>query len=154
MKLVLALFAGSLTAVLAADLPVRQVILYKHGVGYFERSGELQPGETARLDFRASEMDDVLKSLTIQEGNGGRVSGVRYDSNEPLAQRLAKLERRMAELERERLPLGQWLADPESYADKEKLQPALLREAALRLEIERAEEEWLALQAELELLDS
>ena len=75
----------------------------------------------------------------------------RYAQKRPLAQRLAKLERRMAELERERLPLGQWLADPESYADKEKLQPALLREAALRLEIERAEEEWLALQAELEL---
>ena len=78
----------------------------------------------------------------------------RYAQKRPLAQRLAKLERRMAELERERLPLGQWLADPESYADKEKLQPALLREAALRLELERAEEEWLALQAELELLDS
>jgi hypothetical protein len=97
MKLVLALFAGSLTAVLAADLPVRQVILYKHGVGYFERSGELQPGETARLDFRASEMDDVLKSLTIQEGNGGRVSGVRYDSSEPLAQRLANFPFRLGD---------------------------------------------------------
>ncbi len=77
----------------------------------------------------------------------------RYAKKRPLAQRLAKLERRMAELERERMPLGQWLADPESYADKEKLQPALLREAALRLEIERTEEEWLALQAELEQLD-
>ena len=77
----------------------------------------------------------------------------RYVQRRPLAQRLAKLERRMAELERERKPLGLWLADPESYADKEKLQPALLREAALRLELERAEEEWLALQAELEQLD-
>ncbi|MCX7141642.1 MAG: ATP-binding cassette domain-containing protein [Proteobacteria bacterium] len=77
----------------------------------------------------------------------------RYAQKKPLAQRLAKLERRMAELERERRPLGLWLADPESYADKEKLQPALLREAALRLEVERAEEEWLALQAELEQLE-
>ena len=77
----------------------------------------------------------------------------RYAQKRPLAQRLAKLERRIAELERERMPLGQWLADPESYADKEKLQPALLREAALRLELERAEEEWLVLQAELEQLD-
>jgi ATP-binding cassette subfamily F protein 3 len=78
----------------------------------------------------------------------------RYAHKRPLAQRLAKLERRMAELERERLPLGLWLADPQSYADKEKLQPALLREAALRLELERAEEQWLALQAELDMLDS
>jgi ATP-binding cassette, subfamily F, member 3 len=76
----------------------------------------------------------------------------RYAQKRPLAQRLAKLERRIAELERERRPLGLWLADPQSYADKEKLQPALLREAALRLELDRAEEEWLALQAELEQL--
>ena len=51
----------------AADLPVRQVILYKHGVGFFQRSGELRAGETARLDFNAAEMNDVLKSLTIVE---------------------------------------------------------------------------------------
>lgn len=72
----------------AAELPVRQVVLYKHGVGYFERGGELRPGETARLDFKPSEMDDVLKSLTIQDPGGGRIAGVRYDSSQPLAQRL------------------------------------------------------------------
>jgi hypothetical protein len=74
----------------AADLPVRHVILYKHGVGYFERSGPLGPGETARLDFKAGEMNDVLKSLTIEEKGGGKVSGLRYDSSEPLAQKLGE----------------------------------------------------------------
>ncbi len=74
---------------MAADLPVRQVVLYKHGVGYFQRSGQLAPGESARLDFKASEMDDVLKSLTIEEKGGGRILGLRYDSSEPLARRLA-----------------------------------------------------------------
>ena len=39
----------------AAELPVRQVVLYKHGVGFFERSGKLQAGEGARLDFKPSE---------------------------------------------------------------------------------------------------
>jgi len=78
----------------------------------------------------------------------------RYAQKRPLAQRLAKLERRIADLERERKPLGLWLADPGSYADKEKLQSALLCEAALRLELERAEEEWLVLQAELETLEN
>ncbi|RPJ84625.1 MAG: hypothetical protein EHM13_03610, partial [Acidobacteria bacterium] len=72
----------------AAELPVRQVVLYKHGVGYFERSGELRSGESARLDFKPSEMDDVLKSLTVQDPGGGRITGVRYDSSQPLAQRL------------------------------------------------------------------
>ena len=74
---------------MAADLPVRQVVLYKHGVGYFKRAGELAPGETARLEFRAAEMDDVLKSLTIEENGGGKISGLRYDSSEPLAHKLA-----------------------------------------------------------------
>src|SRR5438045_3437128 len=74
----------------AAELPVRQVILYKHGVGYFERSGDLRAGEAARLDFKASEMNDVLKSLTIEEASGGKVTGVRYDSSEPLEKKLAE----------------------------------------------------------------
>jgi hypothetical protein len=73
----------------AAELPVRQVVLYKHGVGYFERAGELGPGESARLDFKASEMDDVLKSLTVGETGGGKIAGLRYDSSQPLSQKLA-----------------------------------------------------------------
>jgi uncharacterized lipoprotein YehR (DUF1307 family) len=74
----------------AAELPVRQVILYKHGVGYFERSGQLGPGESARLDFKATEMNDVLKSLTVEEKGGGKISGLRYDSSEPLAVKLGE----------------------------------------------------------------
>ncbi|MGH9557663.1 MAG: hypothetical protein ACRD30_00380, partial [Bryobacteraceae bacterium] len=73
----------------AADLPVREVILYKHGVAFFERSGELKPGETARLDFKATDMNDVLKSLTLTDRNGGKISDVRYDASEPLDNRLA-----------------------------------------------------------------
>jgi len=57
-------------------LPIREVILYKHGVGYFERSGELRPGETARLDFKASDMND------------GVIGGVRYDAAEAPEKRL------------------------------------------------------------------
>ncbi len=73
----------------AADLPVKKVVLYKHGVGYFERVGELGPGESARLAFKASEMNDVLKSLTLTT-TGGKVVALRYDASEPLRKRLAK----------------------------------------------------------------
>src|SRR5437762_14195590 len=86
--LTVALFASALAV--AADLPVRQVVLYKHGVGYFERSGQLAAGESARLDFNAAEMNDVLKSLTIEEKNGGKVAGLRYDASEPLSVRLSE----------------------------------------------------------------
>jgi hypothetical protein len=79
-----------LSAMLAtpAELPVREVVLYKHGVGFFERSGRIAAGESARLDFHASEMNDVLKSLTVEEKGGGKISGLRYDSMDPLGHKL------------------------------------------------------------------
>jgi hypothetical protein len=72
----------------AADLPIREVTLYKHGVASFERSGELKAGETVKLDFKPADMNDVLKSLTITDRNGGKINGVRYDSSEPLEKKL------------------------------------------------------------------
>ena len=75
---------------LAAELPVREVILYKNGIGYFVRSGEVKAGEAARLEFKTGEMNDVLKSLVIFEDGGGKISGLRYDSSEPLAAKLAE----------------------------------------------------------------
>jgi len=84
------LFCLLLGAALAvpAELPVTQVVLYKHGVGFFERAGTLRPGESARLEFDASEMNDVLKSLTIEERGGGKISGLRYDAMDPLSHTL------------------------------------------------------------------
>src|SRR5271155_3672924 len=83
-----ALSMSLVAAACAADLPVREVVLYKHGVGYFERSGELKAGETARLDFKAEDMNDVLKSLTVTDRAGGKIGSVRYDASEPLEKRL------------------------------------------------------------------
>jgi hypothetical protein len=79
-----------MSTALAADIPIREIILYKSGVGYFERAGTLSAGESARLDFKATDMNDVLKSLTLQDRNGGKVTGLRYDSSEPLEQKLAE----------------------------------------------------------------
>ncbi len=79
-----------LQTISAAELPVRKVILYKHGIGYFERGGEIPAGQSARLDFKANEMNDVLKSLMINDQTGNSVAGVRYDSSLPLAAKLAE----------------------------------------------------------------
>jgi hypothetical protein len=71
--------------------------LYKHGVAFFERAGELGAGESARLEFKASEMDDVLKSLTIRQEGGDGVSAVQYDSADPLEKRLENYSFRVGE---------------------------------------------------------
>jgi hypothetical protein len=88
-RILFGLMVGAALAV-PAELPVTQVVLYKHGLGFFERAGTLGPGESARLDFDAAEMNDVLKSLTVEERGGGKVSGLRYDSLDPLSHTLAQ----------------------------------------------------------------
>ena len=52
MRIFIGLILGA-AALVAADLNVKRVVLFKHGVGFFERQGELGPGESARLDFKS-----------------------------------------------------------------------------------------------------
>ncbi len=54
----------------------------------FRAIGRLGAGESARLDFSAAEMNDVLKSLTINDKSGGKISGLRYDSKDVLGHKL------------------------------------------------------------------
>src|SRR6516165_3338075 len=70
-------------------LPVTRVVLYKHGVGYFEREGPVEGEATLALTFRQAEVSDVLKSLTVLDLDGGHVASVSYDSTKPLEQLLA-----------------------------------------------------------------
>lgn len=86
-----------------AQLPVRKVVLYKHGVGYFERAGQLAAGESARLEFKAAEMNDVLKSLMVTERGGGAVRALRYDASDPVTQQLAEFPFRI--VDQQSLPL-------------------------------------------------
>ena len=90
MRKILAALAA-ITSAAAADLPVTKVIVYKNGVAYFERAGSPPAGQPARMEFKASEMDDVLKSLVVEATAGGKVRSLRYELNEPTAKRLADL---------------------------------------------------------------
>lgn len=90
------IMAAAPSAAQDTELPVRRVVLYKHGVGFFERSAEVASGSAIRLQFKAEEMDDVLKSLTI-DSRAGAVAGVRYDSNEPLEKKLENFPFRLGD---------------------------------------------------------
>lgn len=96
MRQIVCVFASA-AALAAAEIPVREVVLFKHGVGFFARSGQLGPGEAARLDFKADEMNDVLKSLTLEEKGGGKISSLRYDSSEPLGTKLEQFPFRIGD---------------------------------------------------------
>ncbi len=62
-----------------ATLPVREMVLYKHGVSFFVREGSVD-GETIALTFRRDEINDVLKSLAVVDKNGGQVLGIHYQT--------------------------------------------------------------------------
>jgi hypothetical protein len=75
----------------AAKLPVRRVVLYKTGVGYFEHSGQVRGNQSVEVDFTSSQLNDVLQSLTVLDLSGGRIAGVNYNSEAPVSQRLGML---------------------------------------------------------------
>jgi hypothetical protein len=49
------------------------------------------------IDFTSAQLNDVLKSLTVLDLSGGRVTGVEYNSEAPLARRLATLRLSLGE---------------------------------------------------------
>ncbi len=73
------------------DLPVRKVVLYKNGVGYFEHAGTVTGNQRVAIDFTSPQLNDVLQSLTVLDEGGGRVAGVNYNSTTPLAEQLKSL---------------------------------------------------------------
>ncbi|OWK43533.1 hypothetical protein [Fimbriiglobus ruber] len=74
-----------------STLPIRRVVLYKHGVGFFEREATVTGDQAVTLTFKQREVSDVLKSLTVLDANGGVVSAVSYDSTTPVEQLLAEI---------------------------------------------------------------
>ena len=79
------------------DLPVRKVVLYKNGVGYFEHAGSIFGNQRVAIDFTSPQLNDVLQSLTVLDEGGGRIAGVNYNSTTPLAEQLKTLSLGMNE---------------------------------------------------------
>jgi hypothetical protein len=76
---------------------VRRVVLYKNGVGYFEHLGRVRGSQDVHIDFTSAQLNDVLKSLTVLDLSGGRITGVDYNSEAPLARRLGTLRLALGE---------------------------------------------------------
>lgn len=73
-------------------LRIRKVVLYKHGVGYFEREGSVDGDAQVELAFKTAEVSDVLKSLTVLDLDGGHVSSISYDATTPASKLLEDIE--------------------------------------------------------------
>jgi len=75
----------------APELPVRRVILYKSGVGFFEHLGSVTGNTAVTIQFTTAQLNDVLQSLTALDLDGGSIAGITYNSIAPIGQRLSAL---------------------------------------------------------------
>jgi hypothetical protein len=87
----------------SARLPVRRVVLYKNGIGYFEHTARVHGTQDLNIDFTTGQLNDVLKSLTVVDLGQGQIASVRYNSIAPLDERLRSL----------RLPFGEQVSSAE-----------------------------------------
>jgi hypothetical protein len=81
----------------AARLPVKRVVLYKNGVGFFEHLGRVRGTEQVTIDFTSGQLNDVLMSLTTVDLGNGKVTGISFNTDDPANRKLGALS----------LPLGE-----------------------------------------------
>ncbi|HKP00167.1 MAG TPA: hypothetical protein VJU02_00915 [Nitrospiraceae bacterium] len=71
-----------------AAVPLSKISLYSSGVGYFQHDGTVN--NRTRLDLRlyTSQINDMLKSLVVQDFGGGKISSITYGARDPVTKTL------------------------------------------------------------------
>ncbi|MHC4952584.1 MAG: hypothetical protein ACYTGZ_01740 [Planctomycetota bacterium] len=71
-----------------ADVPLREVVLFTSGVGYFQRDGQVDGDALLELKFDTNDINDLLKSVVLRDFDGGKVASVTYDNRDPITRAL------------------------------------------------------------------
>jgi hypothetical protein len=87
------LLLGSTTLAAQADdtpatLPLTRVVLFTSGVGFFEHQGKVTGNAEVDLKFNVADVNDLLKSMVLEDQGGGRISTVTYGSRDPITKTL------------------------------------------------------------------
>jgi hypothetical protein len=72
----------------AADIPIRRVVMFNSGVAYFEHEGNIAGDASVDLKFNVRDINDLLKSMVLQDQGGGTISTVTYGSKDPVTRTL------------------------------------------------------------------
>jgi hypothetical protein len=88
LALVLAGPVGDVCTAETADLEVTRVAIFSSGVAYFECETTVEGHATAELNFRTDQINDIIKSLVVQDLDGGSVGVVSYASRDPIEKTL------------------------------------------------------------------
>jgi len=89
------LAVGSCLALLAVPaaaaevhLPVERIVLFTSGVGHFQHAGRVDGDATVEMSFKADGINDLLKSLVLEDLDGGTPAAVSYASRDPVTKTL------------------------------------------------------------------
>src|SRR3954453_15729614 len=74
------------------DVPVRAVVLSSSGGGDFEPHGVVKGNAASELRFKSAQINDILKSLILQDLDGGRISTITYPSQDPVEKTLRSFQ--------------------------------------------------------------
>ncbi|HEY1785051.1 MAG TPA: hypothetical protein VGG30_05850, partial [Pirellulales bacterium] len=68
----------------ASTVPLARVVLFSSGVGFFDRQGQIDGDAAVALKFNTGDINDLLKSLVLEDRGGGQISAVTYGSKDPI----------------------------------------------------------------------
>src|SRR2546428_1286841 len=74
-----------------ATLPLSKIVLYSSGVGDFQHDGTGNNRTQLDLRLQTNQINDMLKSLVVQDFGGGRVSTVTSGSRDPVTTTLGNI---------------------------------------------------------------
>ena len=88
--------AASLLAVVSAvssraaepALPLEKVVLFTSGVGFFQHGGKVDGDAQVEMAFKSEQINDLLKSMVLEDRDGGTVAAVSYASRDPITKTL------------------------------------------------------------------
>ena len=70
------------------ELPLVRVVMFSSGVGFYTHSGKVAGNAEVPLKFNVDDINDLLKSLVLEDRGGGRISTITYGARDPIAKTL------------------------------------------------------------------
>jgi hypothetical protein len=70
------------------EIPLKRVVMFSSGVAFYERNGEVEGDKQVDLRFNTRDINDLLKSMVLQDDGGGRIAAVSYGSKDPITRTL------------------------------------------------------------------
>jgi len=71
------------------DIPIKRVVMFSSGVAFFEHGGQVEGNAQVDLQFNVKDINDLLKSMVLQDEGGGKISTVSYGSKDPVTRTLS-----------------------------------------------------------------